>query len=149
MSCHYPAHYAFDNESDAWQIHFRDFPEQQAACYKHEDIELEAQESLLIAIATEMEEGRPVPPPSRTQPEDLEIHVPVLVKLKLELHNIMLAGATSKADLARKLGFNGGQMDRLLDVAYASKVEALEQALYLLGYEVCATVATTQSCRIK
>jgi len=149
MSCHYPAHYAFDNESDAWQIHFRDFPEQQAACYKREDIELEAQESLLIAIATEMEEGRPVPPPSRAQPEDLEIHVPVLVKLKLELHNIMLAGATSKTDLARKLGFNGGQMDRLLDVAYASKVEALEQALYLLGYEVRATVATTQSCRIK
>lgn len=149
MSCHYPAHYAFDNESDAWQIHFRDFPEQQAACYKREDIELEAQESLLIAIATEMEEGRPVPPPSRAQPEDLTIHVPVLVKLKLELHNIMLAGATPKADLARKLGFNGGQMDRLLDVAYASKVEALEQALYLLGYEVRATVATTQSWRTK
>lgn len=141
MSCHYPAHYAFDNESDAWQIHFRDFPEQQAACYKREDIELEAQESLLIAIATEMEEGRPVPPPSHAQPEDLMIHVPVLVKLKLELHNIMLAGATSKADLARKLGFNGGQMDRLLDVAYASKVEALEQALYLLGYEVQVSVA--------
>ncbi|VEI20516.1 Antitoxin HicB [Serratia plymuthica] len=141
MSCHYPAHYAFDNESDAWQIHFRDFPEQQAACYKREDIELEAQESLLIAIATEMEEGRPVPSPSRAQPEDLEIPVPVLVKLKLELHNIMLAGATSKADLARKLGFNGGQMDRLLDVAYASKVEALEQALYLLGYEVQVSLA--------
>lgn len=141
MSCHYPAHYAFDNESDAWQIHFRNFPEQQAACYKREDIELEAQESLLIAIATEMEEGRPVPPPSRAQPEDLMIHVPVLVKLKLELHNIILAGATSKADLARKLGFNGGQMDRLLDVAYASKVEALEQALYLLGYEVQVSVA--------
>jgi len=32
-------------------------------------------------------------------------------------------------------------MDRLLDVAYASKVEALEQALYLLGYEVQTSVA--------
>ena len=141
MSCHYPAHYTFDNESDAWQIHFRDFPEQQAACYKREDIELEAQESLLLAIAMEMEEGRTVPAPSPALPNELAIHLPVLVKLKLELHNIMLAGATSKADLARKLGFNAGQMDRLLDVAYASKVEALEQALYLLGYEVQTSVA--------
>ena len=141
MSCHYPAHYAFDNESDAWQIHFRDFPEQQAACYKREDIELEAQESLLLAIAMEMEEGRTVPAPSPALPDELAIHLPVLVKLKLELHNIMLAGATSKADLARKMGFNAGQMDRLLDVAYASKVEALEQALYLLGDEVQTSVA--------
>ncbi|CAI0966594.1 Antitoxin HicB [Serratia liquefaciens] len=141
MSCHYPAHYTFDSESDAWQIHFRDFPEQQAACYKREDIELEAQESLLLAIAMEMEEGRTVPAPSPALPDELAIHLPVLVKLKLELHNIMLAGATSKADLARKLGFNAGQMDRLLDVAYASKVEALEQALYLLGYEVQTSVA--------
>ena len=141
MSCHYPAHYTFDNESDAWQIHFRDFPEQQAACYKREDIELEAQESLLLAIAMEMEEGRTVPAPSPALHDELAIHLPVLVKLKLELHNIMLAGATSKADLARKMGFNSGQMDRLLDVAYASKVEALEQALYLLGYEVQTSVA--------
>lgn len=141
MSCHYPAHYSFDNDSDAWQIHFRDFPEQQAACYKREDVELEAQESLLIAIKLEMEEGRPVPPPSRALQEELAIHVPVLVKLKLELHNIMLSTSASKASLARQLGFNAGQMDRLLDVAYASKVEALEQALYLLGYEVQTSVA--------
>jgi antitoxin HicB len=67
--------------------------------------------------------------------------VPVLVKLKLELHNIMLSSSASKASLARQLGFNAGQMDRLLDVAYASKVEALEQALYLLGYEVQTSVA--------
>ncbi|MNJ74252.1 hypothetical protein D3C77_711590 [compost metagenome] len=82
-----------------------------------------------------------MPAPSPALPDELAIHLPVLVKLKLELHNIMLAGATSKADLARKMGFNAGQMDRLLDVAYASKVEALEQALYLLGYEVQTSVA--------
>ena len=45
-----------------------------------------------------------------------------------------------KALLARKLGFNAGQMNRLLDIAYASKAEALEQALFLLGYEIRASV---------
>jgi antitoxin HicB len=141
MPCHYPAHYVFDNESDTWQITFRDFPLQQAACYKRDDVELEAQECLLTAIAIEMEEGRLVPSPSTLQAEELAIHLPVLVKLKLELHNRMLSADTSKAVLARQMGFNGAQIDRLLDIAYASKVEALEQALFLLGYEVHTSVA--------
>lgn len=140
MPCHYPAHCAFDSESDAWQINLRDFPEQQAACYKREDVELEAQESLLTAIAIQMEEGLPVPAASALQAGDIALPVPVLVKLKLELHNQMLRSNTSKALLARQMGLNGAQIDRLLDVAYASKVEALEQALFLLGYEVHTTV---------
>jgi antitoxin HicB len=140
MPCDYSAHYAFDHDSDAWQIGFRDFPEQRAACYKREDVELEAQEGLLTAIAVAMDEGREIPASSPRQAEELAVHLPVLVRLKLELHNIMLANGIAKADLARRLGFNGGQMDRLLDVSYASKVEALEQALYLLGYEVRTAV---------
>lgn len=63
------------------------------------------------------------------------------VKQLIELHNAMLRKNTGKAELARKLGFNSGQMERLLDLGYASKVEALEQALYLLGYEVRVTIS--------
>ncbi len=140
MPCHYPAHYRFDSENEAWQITFRDFPQQQAACYKREDVELEAQESLLTAIAIEMEEGRQVAAASTAQAGELAIALPVLVKLKLELHNQMLRAGASKAVLARQMGLNGAQIDRLLDVAYASKVEALEQALFLLGFEVHAEV---------
>lgn len=144
MPCDYPAHFVFDSESDAWQITFRDFPQQQAACYKRQDVELEALESLLLAIAIEMEEGRPVPPPSELQAGDIALHLPVLVNLKLSLHNLMVNANTSKAVLARQMGFNGAQIDRLLDVAYASKVEALEQALFLLGYEVHTSVTLSK-----
>ncbi|WP_337262816.1 MULTISPECIES: hypothetical protein [unclassified Serratia (in: enterobacteria)] len=140
MPCHYPAHYVFDSESDSWQITFRDFPLQQAACYKRDDVELEAQESLLTAIAIEMEEGRQIPPPSAQQAEEIAVHLPVLVQLKLELHNRMLETNTAKAQLARQMGLNGAQIERLLDITYASKVEVLEQALFLLGYEVHISV---------
>ena len=81
-----------------------------------------------------------MPTASALQSGDIALHLPVLVKLKLELHNHMLSSNTSKALLARQMGLNGAQIDRLLDVAYASKVEALEQALFLLGYEVHTTV---------
>ncbi|MDN0119876.1 hypothetical protein QVN83_12935 [Yersinia frederiksenii] len=132
---HYPASYTFDETSGEYHIQYRDFPELESVTYSLEDIELEAQDGIKNGIAAEMEERRPVPAPSVLQPGDIAVHVPILVRLKAELHNAMLATNTRKADMARKLGLNAAQMDRLLDVYYASKVEALEQALYLLGFE--------------
>ncbi|WP_145515013.1 type II toxin-antitoxin system HicB family antitoxin [Yersinia massiliensis] len=137
---HYPASYTFDEASGEYHILYRDFPELASVTYSLEDIELEAQEGIKNGIAAEMEERRPVPAPSALQSDDIAVHVPILVRLKAELHNAMLATQTRKADLARKLGLNSAQMDRLLDVYYASKVEALEQALYLLGFEADVAV---------
>ncbi|AKA37847.1 hypothetical protein [Yersinia ruckeri] len=136
----YPASYVFDEASGEYQIHFRDFPEVQSVTYSVEDVELEAQDSVKSAIAMEMEERRPIPEPSVLQADEFAVHLPMLVTLKAELHNAMIATGTRKADLARKLGLNAAQMDRLLDVDYASKVEVLEQALFLLGYEAHAVV---------
>ncbi len=137
---HYPASYTFDEASGEYHILYRDFPELASVTYSLEDIELEAHEGIKNGIAAEMEERRPVPAPSALQSDDIAVHVPILVRLKAELHNAMLATQTRKADLARKLGLNAAQMDRLLDVYYASKVEALEQALYLLGFEADVAV---------
>ena len=84
MFSHYFAHYAFDRDSDAWQIGFRDFPEWQTACYKREDIELEAQESLLAAIAASLMKlafggGSEAPAADLLEPsmELSEPHIPV------------------------------------------------------------------------
>jgi antitoxin HicB len=132
---HYPASYTLDEASGEYHIRYHDFPELASMTYSLEDIELEAQDGIKNGIAAEMEERRPVPAPSALQSGDISVHVPILVRLKAEVHNAMLATNTRKADMARKLGLNTAQMDRLLDVYYASKVEALEQALYLLGFE--------------
>ncbi|CNE90502.1 hypothetical protein HB976_00790 [Yersinia mollaretii] len=137
---HYPASYTLDEASGEYHIQYRDFPELASVTYSLEDIELEAQDGIKNGIAAEMEEHRLVPAPSALQPGDISVHVPILVRLKAELHNAMLTTHTRKADMARKLGLNAAQMDRLLDVYYASKVEALEQALYLLGFEADVVV---------
>ncbi|CQD41515.1 hypothetical protein [Yersinia mollaretii] len=137
---HYPASYTLDEASGEYHIKYRDFPELDSVTYSLEDIELEAQDGIKNGIAAEMEEHRLVPAPSALQPGDISVHVPILVRLKAELHNAMLTTHTRKADMARKLGLNAAQMDRLLDVYYASKVEALEQALYLLGFEADVVV---------
>ncbi|AHM75094.1 type II toxin-antitoxin system HicB family antitoxin [Yersinia hibernica] len=138
---HYPASYAYDETSGEYHIYYRDFPESGSVTYSVNDVELEAQDGIKNGIAAQMEEQLAVPAPSALQPGDIAIHVPILVRLKAELHNAMLTTKTRKADMARKLGLNAAQMDRLLDVYYASKVEALEQALYLLGFEADVAVS--------
>ncbi|MFV8798476.1 hypothetical protein ACNSO8_07570 [Yersinia sp. LJYL362] len=137
---HYPASYTYDEASDEYHIQYRDFPELGSVTYSVGNIELEALEGIKNGIATQIEEQRPVPMPSALQPDDIAIRIPILMRLKAELHNAMLNTQTSKADMARKLGFNAAQMDRLLNVDYASKVEVLEQALYLVGVEADVAV---------
>lgn len=136
----YPATVSFDDDAEQYEITFRDFDMIHSVALAEEDIELEACEGLTAIIGEMIDSRIPLPEPSVAQADDILVHLPVLICLKAALHNAMIGTGTRKADLARKLNLNGAQIDRLLDVSYASKVEMLEQALYLVGYEVSVTL---------
>lgn len=136
----YPITVSFDDESNEYEISYRDFNDLYSTALTEDDIELEAKDGLTAFIAELIESRIPVPAPSVGETDDITVHLPVLTCLKIALHNAMINTGTRKADLARKLNQKGPQIDRLLDVDHASKVETLEQALYLLGYEVSVSV---------
>jgi len=136
----YPITVSFDDETGEYEISYRDFNDLYSTALTEDDIELEAKDGLTAFIAELIESRIPVPTPSAGEVDDIRIHLPVLTCLKIALHNAMINTGTRKADLARKLNQKGPQIDRLLDVDHASKVETLEQALYLLGYEVSVSV---------
>ncbi|MFS2225547.1 hypothetical protein [Pantoea sp. B65] len=138
----FPATVNFDEETGSYAISFRDFNALQTEAFSEDDIELEAIEGLTAAIGEYIESRIPIPEPEPAVAGEFIVHLPVLTCLKAALHNAMIQTGTRKADLARKLNHKGPQIDRLLDVAHASKVETLEQALYLLGYEVSVSVKT-------
>lgn len=52
----------------------------------------------------------------------------------------MLAQNVGKAELARRLGVNRVQVDRLVDLLHGSKIEAVEHALAILGQRIALTV---------
>ncbi|MBS0847268.1 hypothetical protein [Citrobacter sp. JGM124] len=136
----YPITVAFDEETGEYEISYRDFNDLYSSALTEDDIELEAKDGLTSFIAELIESRIPVPVASLGEETDIRLHLPVLTCLKIALHNAMINTGTRKADLARKLNQKGPQIDRLLDVEHASKVETLEQALYLLGYEVSVSV---------
>lgn len=137
----YAANVSLDKETGQYEISFRDFSNLHSVALTEDDIELEARDGLVAAIGDLIDSRIPVPEPTAAKDGDLVIHLPVLICLKAALHNAMISTGTRKADLARKLNQKGPQVDRLLDVSHASKVETLEQALYLLGYEVSVSVS--------
>lgn len=136
----YPATTHFDDESETYEITYRDFDNVEAVAYSEDDIELEASDILHVALEEFISSKTPIPTPSKPQSGDFIVYLPLISCLKIALHNAMLDTKTSKYDLARKMNLSSAQIERLLEINQASKVDSLEQALYLLGYGVSVSV---------
>jgi antitoxin HicB len=79
-----------------------------------------------------MEDRRPIPLPDYAGRGEF-VALPALAEAKLGLYSAMLAAGISKAELARRMGAHRQQVDRLLDICHASRIEQIECALRALG----------------
>lgn len=122
-----------DAETGVYEVACRDLPLLHSVGDTVEEALLEAEDGIVTAISLEMDMRRPVPVASAPLDGEHVVIVPVLVAMKAALYNAMIETGTRKADLARRLGVNGPQVDRLLDVEHSSKVEKVELALAQLG----------------
>ncbi|UBX48156.1 hypothetical protein LDO51_13435 [Providencia alcalifaciens] len=137
----YLATVEFVEDEGVYEINFCDFPDIQGVAYCAEDVELEAHETLLATLSELITLRNPIPLPQNSVADAFVIHLPVLSCLKIALHNAILKTQTPRSKLARTLNINAQQIERLLDLQYASKIEALEQALFVVGYDVKVTVS--------
>lgn len=78
-----------------------------------------------------IDDRKPIPPPRSKGLHYVEI--PALTVAKVSLYDAMLAQNLRKADLVRLLGWKPTQVDRLLDLRHASRLDQLEQAFRVLG----------------
>jgi antitoxin HicB len=76
---------------------------------------------------------KPIPVPSRPKRGQKVAIVSALVEMKLAIHQAMLADGVSKAELARRLNCHLPQVDRLLDLGHASRLDQIEAALRVMG----------------
>ncbi|WP_369311780.1 hypothetical protein [Providencia rettgeri] len=136
----YFANVEFIEEEGVYEIGFYDFPNIQGVTFCKEDVELEAEEVLSATLADFITIRKPIPLPQKNSKNAFPVYLPITTCLKIALHNAILETKTLRVDLARKMNINAQQIERLLDIHHASKVEVLEQALYLLGYDAHVTV---------
>jgi antitoxin HicB len=91
-----------------------------------------APDAIESAFSIYMEDRRPIPPSDYANRGEF-VALPALAEAKLGLYTAMLEAGITKAELARRMGAHRQQVDRLLDICHASRIEHIECALRALG----------------
>ncbi len=124
-------------------VRFPDVPE--AITYgDDEDSALaHAVDALETALSMYIRAKRPIPAPSTPKRGQRVVTVPALSDAKIGLYEAMREAHVGKAALARKLHCHLPQIDRLLDLNHASRLDQLEAAFRALGKRLVVSLEDT------
>jgi antitoxin HicB len=89
-------------------------------------------ETMFMGIIADREDI-PLPSPAKNRPC---VELPALAEAKILLYRTMRSLGVGKAELARRLGWHLPQVDRLLELRHASRLDHLEQAFGVLGRQL-------------
>ncbi len=97
----------------------------------------EALETAFIAL---MDDRADIPRPSKPKRGQHTVSLSPSAAAKVALYQAMRDAGVRKAELARRLGVHMPQVDRLLDLRHASRLEQIDAALRALGKQLVVSV---------
>lgn len=115
------------------QVQFPDVPEAHTFGEDREEALLQAVDALETALSFYVENRRNIPAPSPVKPRMAAVVLPALSQTKLALYTAMRSAGLGKAEMARRLNCHLPQIDRLLDLTHASRLDQIEAAFRVLG----------------
>src|SRR5512135_3083905 len=107
------------DDNDRILVTFPDVPEAITFGEDEADALLRAVDALESAMMVYIEDRRDLPKPSPAEGRPV-VSVGTEAAMKLSVYQAMREAGLRKADLARRLGWHGPQIDRLLDLRHAS-----------------------------
>ncbi len=121
-------------------VSFPDFPE--AHTFGDDEAEALARAADLLGdvLADYIASRQRIPSPSKVTKRDRTVTMPALIEAKVRLYREMGASGVRKAELARRLGWHMRQVDRLLDVHHASRLDQIEAAFAALNKRIVVDV---------
>ena len=128
----YPA--KFTPEKDAINVTFPDLPEAITCGYSEHQAMEYAVDALETVLSEYIRRRRQIPNRRKRKGKGLWwVVLPALSEAKVRLYEAMRLQGLSKAALARRIGCHKSQMDRLLDLTHASRLDHVEAAFRALG----------------
>jgi antitoxin HicB len=115
------------------RVEFPDVPEANTFGEDAGEALMHAVDALESALSMYVEDRRDIPKPSPVKARGKAVILPALTEAKLALYSTMRAHRVGKAELARRLNWHLPQVDRLLDLLHASRLDQLEAAFRALG----------------
>lgn len=131
---HYPV--IIEPDGNTWLARVPDVPEVLTGGDTREEALAEAAGALITAFEFYVEDNRPVPLPSKPAPGQEVVAVPPSVWGKVLLLNAMCEANVSQSELGRRLGIPRQNVQRLLDLGHATKIDQLSAAIAALGYRL-------------
>ncbi|WP_192559511.1 type II toxin-antitoxin system HicB family antitoxin [Pseudomonas allokribbensis] len=129
-----------EEPGSAW-LSCAEIPEMHAAGDTLEEVLDGAIEVMETAFSIYVDDRRLIPTgDAEEQDGDAVLRLPALTAAKVALWNTLLESGMSKAELARRLGVQRPQVDRLVDFLHHSKIESVERALQQLGRWILLSV---------
>ena len=116
-------------------VSFVDIPEAHTFTDDETQITARATDCALTALEGYIKDRRPIPTPSR-ELTGRAVALPPLAVAKIALYEAMRNAGVRKAELARRLRWHMPQVDRLLSLRHASRLEHLEAALTVLDHHL-------------
>ena len=116
-----------------------DLPEVTTFGEDEEDALRRAGDAIEEALAGRMARRENIPSPSPLRGRKAA-SLPLLTVAKVGLYQAMRAAGIGKAELGRRLGCHGQQIDRLLDLNHHSKIQHIDQALRAVGKVLVVSV---------
>ncbi len=113
-------------------VSFPDIPEAHTFGEDDEEALVRAVDALKSALMMYIEERKDIPRPSRISRRGKWVVLPALTEAKVSLYQAMRQAGVRKAELARRLRWHMPQVDRLLDLRHASRLDQLEAAFAAL-----------------
>ena len=121
-------------------VTFPEFAEAVTFGEDESDALLRAVDALETVLAARMDDREEIPLPSPAAGRPCAV-LPALTAAKVLLYRAMREARVGKADLARRLGWHGPQIDRLLDLNHASRLDLIKAALAVLGKRLSVDLA--------
>jgi antitoxin HicB len=113
-------------------VTFPDIPEAVTFGEDEDDALMRAVDALETMLAARIADREEIPLPSPAHGCPCAA-LPALTTAKVLLYRAMREAGMTKAELARRLGWHGPQIGRLLDLNHASRLDQIEAALAALG----------------
>jgi len=127
-------------DDGAFVVSFPDFPEAHTFGEDTDEAKARAVDTLMTVIDVYISDKRPIPAPSRARRHMVMIALPVLMELTVELYSAMLVEGVNKAELGRRLDWHMPQVDRVLNVRHASRLDQMQRALGAVGRTIEVSV---------
>jgi antitoxin HicB len=116
------------------------FPELTTYGTDEADAQAHALGALEEAIAARIARGEAIPAPPARAGKGRTVNLPLLTTLKIALYSELKRQYVSRAELARRLGWHRNQVDRLLKLDHASRLDQIEAAFKVLDQHVDVSV---------